>query len=123
MDQAQKPMLMGLSLLLALLIFLFIVSDLEGEMTLTIPVETVNVPTGLVVDPPPPSKAHVEVTGPRIMLFRFSLTQPKLSLDLRGAVPGTVTLHGLKNYIQLPPEVKLQGVVPAEVSMGLRARR
>lgn len=121
LDQlGKKPLLQVLSLLLAVLIFLFIFSETQGEIQLKIPIKYENLPAGMVIETPPPAYADLIVTGPRILLFRLWLGPEPLHLDLQGVNTGVTEFQNLDKFIRLDPALRIKGILPAEIKLSMQ---
>lgn len=112
-----RQVLRLLSLLLALIIFLFVFSESKGEMQLEVPVNYINVPAGLSLGNPPVRQARVVLGGPRILLFKLSIASPQLYLDLQGAAAGINEFRDLEKFLRLDPEVRVITTVPAAIKI------
>ncbi len=106
-----------LSLLVAVLIWLFSAGEREGTTAMSVPLRYRNLPPGLVIVNTPPSRAEVTVTGPRILLLRLRMKGMEIPLDLRGAGEGTTVVGGLERFVRLDRELHLAGLAPATVEV------
>lgn len=114
MDQAEKKILLRvLSLLLAVLIFLFITSETQGEMRVKVPVEYGNVPAGLTLVTQPPACVEMVLAGPRILLLKAKITGLKLQLDLHGLQTGMNRFAEPERFIHLDDELRVKTVLTA----------
>ncbi|WP_243371870.1 hypothetical protein [Geotalea sp. SG265] len=113
MDQPEKKyLLVGLSLLLALLIFFFVVAETTGEQRMVAPLEYEGVPLGLKLEIPPPARIEVVVAGPRILLLKARMTGLKLTLDLHGLRPGRNSFAEPGQFSPAESELRVRKVLP-----------
>ena len=110
-------LLMALSLLVAVLLWLFAAGEREGETVLSVPLEITNLPPSLSLVNKPPSRIEVTVAGPRILLLKLRMQQLKIRLDLRGNLEGTTVFNGLEKSIRLEPELHVTRLSPATIEM------
>ena len=115
----KKPWLMALSFLVALLLWLFIAAEREGQLALNIQVETVGPGAGLVVVSPLPSHVETVIVGPRILLWRLRGDRLKIPLDMRGLGEGTASFTALDRMLHLDQELRVIRVSPASIAVSI----
>jgi YbbR domain-containing protein len=105
--------------LVAVLLWLFVVSERAGEVVLNIPVVLTDVAAGLDFITKPPAHVEVVISGPRILLARLSAEKLKICLNMRGATRGTVSFPQLAKMIHPGPELQVTGVYPAAIDISV----
>jgi YbbR domain-containing protein len=109
-----------LSLVLAGLLWLSVALEHSGQMKVSVPVTTENLPAGLRLDAPLPRTLQVTLSGPRIVLCRLWLSQPTCKLDLSSAVAGgTAGYAALEASLGLDRELKVVSITPASINLAL----
>jgi YbbR domain-containing protein len=108
-----------MSLFLAMVLWLFVAIEKDSEVSLSIPVEIVNLPAGLVVASRPPSRIDVRVTGPKVLLMSLRWDLPKVYLDMKDAHEGTTVFTGLERAIRICEGVKVSRVAPPTIEVRL----
>ncbi len=114
----QRALLRGLSLLVALLLWLFVESERAGEVALNIPVVLVDA-AGLEFINKPPSHVEVVITGPRILLARLRTEKLKIFLNMHGITRGTVSFPALDKMFHPGPELQVTRVYPAVIDVAV----
>jgi hypothetical protein len=109
----------ALSLLLAGLIWLSVLVERLGELTLQVPIVPEHLPAGLRVDSPLHGRLEVTVSGPRIVLARLWFCAPVYTLDLSRAAAGTAAFQPRESSLHLDRELKLVRIVPASLTLTL----
>jgi YbbR domain-containing protein len=116
-------LLMVLSLLVAVLLWLFAAGEREGEIVLGVPLVMTNLPPSLSLVNKPPTRLEVTVAGPRLLLLRLRMQQLKIRLDLRGSREGTTVHNGLENSIRLEPGLHVTRLSPATIEVKTTAAK
>jgi YbbR domain-containing protein len=111
--------LKALSLLLAVLLWLFASAGREREKSFTIPVLLENLPAGLQVAGNPPKAVDVRLRGTYTFLWKTSAVHPTIRLDLKGATEGTTAFPSPAAMIDLPEGAKVVRVMPASIEVRL----
>jgi YbbR domain-containing protein len=114
--------LKALSLLLAVVLWLFIAADRETERSVSVPVMVGNVPPSLSLAVKPPSTIDVRIKGPRMLVMKSVAEGPQLLLDLKGSREGTISFPSPGALINLPEGVRVTRVVPASMEVRLVRR-
>jgi YbbR domain-containing protein len=114
---ANNRLLMVLSILVAVLLWLFAAGDREGEIVLGVPLEFKNLPPSLSLVNKPPARIEVTVAGPRILLLKLRMQRLKIGLDLGGSREGTTVYNGLEKSIRLEPELHVTRLSPATIEV------
>ena len=111
--------LKAISLAFALLLWFFVVGEEKAELTLSIPLEIVNVPPKMVVANDPPPFIKVRAYGPRNLLRNLSLQGVSKVIDLKGARIGEMIVHLSPDSLALPSGVEVRRIQPATVRLVL----
>lgn len=115
--------LKALSLLLALLLWLFVTSGMEGEEGITIPVQLRNIPPGLAVESRTPIFVELRIAGPRIFLAWLDKGRLAVNLDLTGVGEGSVTFANLETSVPLRSGLRVTRVYPSIVELKLARKQ
>lgn len=111
--------LKSFSLGFALLLWFFVVGEEKAEMSVSIPLELVNIPAGLVIANDIPSDIDVRVYGPRSMIRAMATKGVLRVIDLKDATPGKITVHISPNSLSLPGAVRALRTQPSNVEIVL----
>lgn len=111
--------LKALSLLLAVVLWLFVAADRETEKSLSVPVMLENLPSSLSVAGNPPSSIDIRIKGPRMLVMKSLAQHPHLLLDLKGSSEGTISFPSPGAMINLPEGVRVTRVIPAAIEIRL----
>jgi YbbR domain-containing protein len=90
-----------------------------SERSYTIPLAVVNVPRGMVVASPLPVAVQVRLRGPFSALRALDPAKLDAVVDLRGAASGERTLRLEAGDVNVPPEVEVISITPAELRIGV----
>jgi len=106
-----------LSLFLAIFLWYFVVGEDQVDVTLTVPIEILNLPADLVISNHYRKDIEVSVRGPRSMiqeLRRQNITRP---IDLANAKPGTLVIKNEPDSIPFPMGVTVLRLQPANITL------
>ena len=112
----------GLSLLLAVVIWLFVELEQQDEAELGATVRVENLPPGLAVAGGQLPSVRVRLAGPKILLIRHQSLSPVIPLECGGLREGVTRFVGLEKGVQVPAGIRVVGVIPATVEMKLHKR-
>ncbi|MCD6525833.1 MAG: YbbR-like domain-containing protein [Desulfuromonas sp.] len=113
-----------LSLVFALLLWLFVTGEQKAEVGHTVPLELKNLPVGLIVANEVPSLVDLRISGPRTLLSNLRPSALSMSVDLRGLEPGLTTFKRLDENLNIPSALKVVRLSPSYVEVKLeRIRR
>ncbi len=107
------------SLAFAVLLWFFVVGEEKAEVTLSIPLEIVNVPPRMVIANDPPPYIEVRAYGPRNLLRNLTLQGLSKVIDLRGAKAGEMIIHLSPESLALPSGVRTRRIQPATIQIVL----
>jgi YbbR domain-containing protein len=107
------------SLIIAFLLWGFLMLEKKSEVALSIPVRVENIPQGTVVTSPPPSDVRVVVRGRRTQLSAMSDRILPYVIDLTGARAGVNTFEVIAAKILLPRGLQIVHISPAQFDIHL----
>ncbi len=109
----------SLSLGFALLLWFFVVGQEKAEVSISIPLEIINIPAGLVIANDIPSNIDVKVYGPRSMIRAMATKGVLRVIDLKDATPGKITVHLSPDSLSLPGAIRALRIQPSNVEIVL----
>ena len=109
-----------LAVLLAVVIWYFVVGEERAEVGLTVPLELVNIPRNLIVVNNVTPAIDIRVNGPKSLVRALSMENLRKSLDLSQSKRGTVVFSISPEGIPLPRGVKVTRVSPTQVVVALQ---
>jgi YbbR domain-containing protein len=115
----KNPGLKIISLFLAVVTWMFVVGEQTAEISLTIPLEIVNVPTDLVVVNDVIDNLTVRVSGPRSLIRRLANERLSKTIDLKGVRAGKIGFEILPEELPLPGGVKVTRLSPSSITLEL----
>ncbi len=108
-----------ISLAFAILLWFFVVGEEKAEVTMSIPLEIVNVPQHLIIANDIPPSVEVRVYGPRSMIRRLNLQRISKVIDLQDASPGEMMVHITADSLPLPSGVRAMRIQPSNITIFL----
>lgn len=108
-----------LSLLFAIVLWLFIVGEQKLERGFSIPLELKNLPEGMMVTSEVPSHIDVRIIGPRTLLVNQDTEELSIGVDLKGLKAGVTTFRRLEDRINLPGGMRVSRLFPSYVDIKL----
>lgn len=118
-NQSEIMLLRVLSLLLALLVWCYVMGGEEIERRLTVRLTPVLLPPGETLVTPLPDRVEVTLSGPRLTLWKLGRMGLATTLDLRGLTAGRTRYVGLEKGLRLPREVRVLRTDPAVLDIRL----
>jgi hypothetical protein len=106
-----------LSLLLAVLLWLFVLVELSDETDIPLEVTYINIPAGLKLKESEARQIYVHAVGPRILLLRQRLKGVSAKLDLSTVTEGKNTLAGFESSLLTVRGVKFTRVSPVTIEV------
>ena len=106
-----------LSLGFAIMLWFFVVGEEKAEITISIPVELVNIPANLVVANDIPSAINVRVYGPRSLIRAVATQGISKVIDLKGSVPGRLLVHITPDSMPLPYGIRVLRINPQNIEI------
>jgi YbbR domain-containing protein len=116
---SKNRLLKIISLVIAFLLWGFLVLEKKSEIALSIPIRIENVPEQLVLIEPPPADLRVVVRGSRTQLSSINERSMPYRVDLSGARPGANTFDVIAQKINLPRGLQIVHVSPSQFSLRL----
>nr|HDM99819.1 YbbR-like domain-containing protein [Deltaproteobacteria bacterium] len=108
-----------LSLGFALLLWFFVVGEQKAEISISVPLEIINIPTDLVISNDVPSNIDVTVYGPRSMIRAMTTKGILKVIDLKDAEIGKTTVHISPDSLSLPGAVRALRIQPSNIEIVL----
>jgi len=110
-----------MSLMFAIVLWLFIVGEQKLERGFSVPLELKNVPEGMMVTSEVPSHIDVRIIGPRTLLVNQDPEQLSIRIDLKGLPEGVTTFRRLEDRISLPGGMRVSRLTPSFIDIRLEA--
>ncbi len=112
-----------LSLLIALALWFAIVGDQERAISLAAPVEMKGIPPDLEISSDAPERVMLEVQGPSSKVRDLAESRTGVILDLSDVLqPGQRTFTVDSSNVFLPPGVRLNRAIPAQIRIRFERR-
>ncbi len=112
-----------LSLVFALVLWMFIMGERRQEVGYRVPLELQNIPVGLMVANEVPSLVDVRVSGPRTLLMKISPNDISIMVDLADLQPGLTTFKRLEERLNLPGGLRVTRLSPSFIDLKLERIR
>jgi YbbR domain-containing protein len=113
----KNPTLKVVSLILAIILWLFVKSTSEGEVRLQVPIEFSHCPLNLMVTQVSTDAITVRLVGPLLQLQRLSRNEKKARIDLSSAREGTNTFDISPDNFTIPETFKMTQISPSAVKV------
>jgi len=105
------------SIILAIILWLVASSRGQSEIFVDIPLEFMNMPSGLEMIDSTDKTISVNIKGPEKFIKNIKPTDIRASIDLSKAKKGKSTYYLAKDNIQLPRSITLLNISPSSVSV------
>jgi YbbR domain-containing protein len=109
-----------LAVLLAVIMWYFVVGEERAEVGLTVPLVLTNMPRNLIVVNNVPHGIEIRVNGPRSLVRSLSTENLSKTLDLANTREGAVSFSISSEGIPLPRGVKITRINPTQVTVILQ---
>lgn len=109
----------AVSLGFAMLLWFFVIGEEKSEVSFSIPVEIVNVPSQYTIANDVVSVINLRVYGPRGLVRGLTTQNLTRVIDLRNAKPGTVTVRITPDSIPTPSGVVVTQIQPSAIDIVL----
>lgn len=109
-----------LAILLAVIMWYFVVGEERAEVGLTVPLELINIPRDLIVVNNVVHGIEIRVNGPRSLVRSLAGESLSKRLDLSNTKAGTVSFSISSEGIPLPRGVKVTRINPTQVIVVLQ---
>jgi len=106
-----------LSIVLAIILWYFVMSEKSGETALSISPDFRNIPSSLIIFKNPVESINIRVTGPATLLRGLSPRDIKAVIDLSDAEPGVATFGIQPKNIPVPRGLRITMVSPASITL------
>ncbi len=106
-----------ISILLAIILWYFVVSERSGQTAITIPLDFHNIPTSLIIIKNPVESINVRISGPVTLLRQLSPREVKAIIDLSDARPGLAEFAIQPEQISLPRGLRVIMISPASIML------
>ena len=108
-----------ISLVLAIILWVFVKSKSGGEVGLVVPLEFYRVPPNLIVTNVTDEAINVRIGGSVIQLQRLSTREIRARIDLSRARPGTNTFDILPDNFNISKALDITQISPSSVKVDL----
>jgi YbbR domain-containing protein len=106
-----------LSLLFALFLWYFVAGEDKVDMTVTIPVEIVNLPRELVISNQFKKQLEMTVSGQRSLIRGMTSQHTSRTIDLSKASPGTIVIQNPPDSISVPRGLNILRLQPPTITL------
>ena len=111
--------LKALSLLFAVVLWLFVALNAKDELEIPLQVNFMNLPQGLTLKEPVCRRLTLRMAGKRLLLLKQQSKGVSISLDLAGMAAGKASFNSLERLLNLQEGVTPRWVSPANVDIVL----
>lgn len=108
-----------MSVVMASLLWLYVMAGKDIEKRVQIPVVFANLDDSLTVIDKPPPFLDVELKGDRLAFMTLSEDTMKLVLDMKGVSEGAVSFQYLEKSLNLHSRVRVARIHPARIEISL----
>jgi YbbR domain-containing protein len=108
-----------ISLTFALILWFFVMGERRLEIGYAVPLETENVPAGMMIANDLPSTIDVRISGPRTLLMNLQPQDIRIAVDLGDVQPGVTSFKRLEERLNLPWALRVTRLSPAFVDVRL----
>ncbi|MGC9023196.1 MAG: CdaR family protein, partial [Dissulfurimicrobium sp.] len=109
--------LKALSLGFAIFLWFFVVGEEKAEITVSLPVEVINLPKDLIIANDIPTAINVRIFGPRSLIRDVAIHRLPKIIDLKNTSPGKITIHIDPETLPIPTGVKITRFLPSEFNI------
>jgi YbbR domain-containing protein len=106
-----------ISLGFALILWFFVVGEEKSEIAISVPIEIVNVPGGLIIANDIPPALDVRLYGPRSLIRAMATQRLSKVINLEGASAGNITLHIAPDSLPVLGGVRVIRVQPSSLEI------
>jgi len=115
----KNPTLKIISLILAIILWVFVKSKSGGELGLVVPLEFYRVPSNAIVTQVTDEAINVRVNGSFLQLERLPTREIRARIDLSRARPGTNSFDILPDNFNIPRGLEVTQISPSSVKVEL----
>jgi len=113
----KNPTLKVISLILAIILWLFVKSTSEGEVGLQVPIEFFRCPSNLIVTQVSEDAIQVRIMGPLAQVEQLSARDGKARIDLSDARVGTNAFAISADNFVIPKTLKITQISPSSIKV------
>ncbi len=106
-----------ISIVLAGILWYFVISEKGGETALSIPLDFRNIPSSLIIIKNPVESINIRISGPVTLLRGLSPREVKAIIDLSHAEPGVAEFEIQPEHITLPRGLRVSMRSPASIML------
>jgi len=106
-----------LSLCLAVFLWYFVVGEDQVDITISVPIEVLNLPADLVISNQYKKTIEASVRGPRSMIQELRKQNISRPVDLSRATPGTMVIKNEADSIAFPNGITVLRLQPANITL------
>jgi hypothetical protein len=117
--RCKELLLAAVSFALGILIWFLVVGADQMAMTLTVPIEFLNLPKNLVIYNQYQKEVNVTLSGPRSIMQELRNRTLSLPVDLAGSKPDTMVLNTDSLSLPLPGGVSVLRMQPASITLSI----
>jgi YbbR domain-containing protein len=114
-----NPTLKVISLILAIILWMFVKSKSGGEIGLVVPLEFSRVPQNLIVTKLSEDAVNVRIIGALSQLERLSTKEVRARIDFSRARPGVNTFDILPDNFNIPETLRITQISPSSIKIEL----
>jgi len=115
----KNPTLKIISIILAIILWVFVKSKTGGEVGLVVPLEFYRVPASLIVTQVTDEAINVRINGSFMQLQRLPTREIRARIDLSRARPGTNTFDILPDNFNIAKTLDITQISPSSVKIEL----
>ena len=115
----KNPTIKVISLILAIILWVFVKSKSGGEVGLVVPLEFYRVPANLIVTHVTDEAINVRITGSVLQLQRLPTREMRARIDLSRARPGTNSFDILPDNFNISKTLDITQINPSSVKVEL----
>ncbi len=108
-----------ISIVFAILLWIFIMGERRLEVGFRVPLELQNIPKQLIIANEVPSLVDVRISGPRTLLMKVSPNDISIVVDLSDLRPGLTTFKRLEERLNLPSGLRVTRLSPSFIDLKL----
>lgn len=105
------------AILLAVVLWLIVTSRGQTEIALNVPIEYINIPSGIEITKHMANSANVVIKGHESILKNIRRGDVRVAMDVSSAKKGENTFHIRKDDIRLPYTVSVTKIEPSSVKL------
>ena len=114
-----NPLLKIISLVLAIILWLFVRSEGSGELGLVVPLELYGLSSDLIVTNVTEEAINVRINGPRSQTERLSTKDIRVRINLSGAKFGANAFDILPDKLSVPQGLRVSQISPSSIKVTL----